>query len=78
MPGPEDLRHKLALEYRVGVVLLGDDKLIKEGDIVKRTGAIVDVPVGEGLLGRVVDALGNCIDGKGPVDSATRFVPFTR
>jgi len=53
----------------VGVVVFGNDKLIKEGDIVKRTGAIVDVPVGEGLLGRVVDALGNPIDGKGPIDA---------
>ncbi|KAM9100254.1 ATP synthase subunit alpha, mitochondrial-like [Sarcophilus harrisii] len=50
----------------VGIVVFGNDKLIKEGDIVKRTGAIVDVPVGEELLGRVVDALGNPIDGKGP------------
>jgi len=49
----------------VGVVVFGNDKLIKEGDIVKRTGAIVDVPVGDELLGRVVDALGNPIDGKG-------------
>ncbi|XP_020841419.1 ATP synthase F(1) complex subunit alpha, mitochondrial [Phascolarctos cinereus] len=56
----------------VGVVVFGNDKLIKEGDIVKRTGAIVDVPVGEGLLGRVVDALGNAIDGKGPIGSKTR------
>ncbi|XP_021501164.1 ATP synthase subunit alpha, mitochondrial [Meriones unguiculatus] len=56
----------------VGVVVFGNDKLIKEGDIVKRTGAIVDVPVGEELLGRVVDALGNAIDGKGPVGSKTR------
>lgn len=48
----------------VGVVVFGNDRLIKEGDIVKRTGAIVDVPVGEELLGRVVDALGNAIDGK--------------
>lgn len=48
----------------VGVVVFGNDKLIREGDIVKRTGAIVDVPVGESLLGRVVDALGNPIDGK--------------
>merc|ERR1712121_592625 len=54
----------------VGVVVFGNDKLIKEGDVVKRTGAIVDVPVGEALLGRVVDALGNPIDGKGPIDSA--------
>lgn len=56
----------------VGIVVFGNDKLIKEGDIVKRTGAIVDVPVGEGILGRVVDALGNPIDGKGPLDSNTR------
>ncbi|XP_077378516.1 ATP synthase F(1) complex subunit alpha, mitochondrial [Festucalex cinctus] len=56
----------------VGVVVFGNDKLIKEGDIVKRTGAIVDVPVGEELLGRVVDALGNAIDGKGPLGSSTR------
>jgi len=51
----------------VGIVVFGNDKLIKEGDIVKRTGAIVDVPVGMELLGRVVDALGNTIDGKGPI-----------
>ncbi|MFN3743224.1 MAG: F0F1 ATP synthase subunit alpha [Hyphomicrobiaceae bacterium] len=51
----------------VGVVIFGDDRSIKEGDTVKRTGAIVEVPVGKGLLGRVVDALGNPIDGKGPV-----------
>ncbi|ELU08533.1 hypothetical protein CAPTEDRAFT_158616 [Capitella teleta] len=56
----------------VGIVVFGNDKLIKEGDIVKRTGAIVDVPIGEGLLGRVVDALGNPIDGKGPIENATR------
>jgi F-type H+-transporting ATPase subunit alpha len=49
----------------VGVVIFGDDRAIKEGDVVKRTGAIVEVPVGKGLLGRVVDALGNPIDGKG-------------
>ena len=52
----------------VGVVIFGDDKNIKEGDVVKRTGAIVDVPVGKELLGRVVDALGNPIDGKGNLD----------
>jgi len=52
----------------VGVVIFGDDKTIKEGDIVKRTGAIVDAPVGKNLLGRVVDALGNPIDGKGDLD----------
>ena len=52
----------------VGIVIFGDDRHIKEGDIVKRTGAIVEVPVGKGLLGRVVDALGNPIDGKGPIE----------
>ncbi|HCQ71678.1 MAG TPA: F0F1 ATP synthase subunit alpha, partial [Rhodospirillaceae bacterium] len=51
----------------VGVVVLGEDKAICEGDIVKRTGKIVEVPVGKGLLGRVVDGLGNPIDGKGPL-----------
>ncbi|KAG1655507.1 ATP synthase subunit alpha, mitochondrial [Nymphon striatum] len=56
----------------VGVVVFGNDKLIKEGDIVKRTGAIVDVPVGEGILGRVVDALGNPIDGKGALPVSDR------
>uniref|UniRef100_A0A1I8HCU7 ATP synthase subunit alpha n=1 Tax=Macrostomum lignano TaxID=282301 RepID=A0A1I8HCU7_9PLAT len=54
----------------VGVVVFGNDKLIREGDVVKRTGAIVDVPVGEELLGRVVDALGNPIDGKGAINSS--------
>src|SRR3984957_5478841 len=53
----------------VGVVIFGSDAGIKEGDTVKRTGAIVDVPVGKGLLGRVVDALGNPIDGKGDLTS---------
>merc|ERR1712018_75330 len=57
----------------VGVVVFGNDKLIKEGDVVKRTGAIVDVPVGTELLGRVVDALGNPIDGKGPINAGQRF-----
>jgi len=52
----------------VGVVIFGDDRSIKEGDVVKRTGAIVDAPVGKSLLGRVVDALGNPIDGKGDLD----------
>ncbi|MGE0699167.1 MAG: F0F1 ATP synthase subunit alpha [Hyphomicrobiaceae bacterium] len=56
----------------VGVVIFGDDRGIKEGDTVKRTGAIVDVPVGKGLLGRVVDALGNPIDGKGPINADKR------
>ncbi|XP_071964035.1 ATP synthase subunit alpha, mitochondrial-like [Antedon mediterranea] len=56
----------------VGIVVFGNDKLIKEGDVVKRTGAIVDVPVGEELLGRVVDALGTPIDGKGPINAKQR------
>ncbi|QQN73667.1 F0F1 ATP synthase subunit alpha [Croceicoccus sp. YJ47] len=56
----------------VGVVIFGSDSAIKEGDQVKRTGTIVDVPVGKGLLGRVVDALGNPIDGKGPIESTER------
>jgi F-type H+/Na+-transporting ATPase subunit alpha len=56
----------------VGVVIFGDDTGIREGDTVKRTGAIVDVPVGKGLLGRVVDALGNPIDGKGPLKDVSR------
>ncbi len=57
----------------VGVVIFGSDSEIKEGDVVKRTGTIVDVPVGKGLLGRVVDALGNPIDGKGPLVDVTRM-----
>ena len=56
----------------VGVVIFGDDRDIKEGDTVKRTGSIVDVPVGPELLGRVVDALGNPIDGKGPIKAKKR------
>ncbi len=56
----------------VGVVIFGSDAEIREGDSVKRTGTIVDVPVGKGLLGRVVDALGNPIDGKGPIEAAER------
>jgi F-type H+-transporting ATPase subunit alpha len=56
----------------VGVVIFGSDSEIKEGDVVKRTGTIVDVPVGKGLLGRVVDALGNPIDGKGPIVAEKR------
>ncbi|MCT8991921.1 F0F1 ATP synthase subunit alpha [Chelativorans sp. SCAU2101] len=56
----------------VGVVIFGNDRDIKEGDTVKRTGSIVDVPVGPGLLGRVVDALGNPIDGKGPIQATER------
>ena len=56
----------------VGIVVFGNDRLIKEGDTVKRTGAIVDVPVGKALLGRVVDALGNPLDGKGPLNAEER------
>jgi F-type H+-transporting ATPase subunit alpha len=56
----------------VGVVIFGSDREIAEGQTVKRTGAIVDVPVGKGLLGRVVDALGNPIDGKGPIQASER------
>ena len=56
----------------VGVVIFGNDRSIKEGDVVKRTGAIVDTPVGPGLLGRVVDGLGNPIDGKGPIEHTER------
>ena len=56
----------------VGIVIFGDDREIKEGDTVKRTGSIVDVPVGKELLGRVVDPLGNPIDGKGPIDAKQR------
>ncbi len=56
----------------VGIVIFGDDRHIKEGDTVKRTKSIVDVPVGKGLLGRVVDPLGNPLDGKGPIEAAER------
>ncbi|WP_118136048.1 F0F1 ATP synthase subunit alpha [Oceanicella sp. SM1341] len=56
----------------VGIVIFGDDRSIKEGDTVKRTNSIVDVPFGRGLLGRVVDALGNPIDGKGPIEAEGR------
>ncbi len=56
----------------VGVVIFGEDRTIKEGDTVKRTGAIVEVPIGKGLLGRVVDGLGNPIDGKGPIQSTQK------
>ncbi|TDZ27042.1 ATP synthase subunit alpha [Colletotrichum orbiculare MAFF 240422] len=57
---------------QVGVVLFGSDRLVKEGEAVKRTGEIVDVPVGTELLGRVIDALGNPIDGKGPLNTKKR------
>ena len=63
----------LNLEFdNVGVVIFGDDRTISEGDVVKRTGTIVDVPVGKGLLGRVVDSLGNPIDGKGAIEATER------
>ncbi|CAG8831897.1 19834_t:CDS:2, partial [Gigaspora margarita] len=69
----EEMGMALNLEPdNVGIVVFGNDRLIKEGDTVKRTGQIVDVPVGPGLLGRVVDALGNPIDGKGPIKSEER------
>src|SRR5579864_3156116 len=58
--------------YNVGVVIFGSDSEIREGSSVKRTGTIVDVPIGKGLLGRVVDALGNPIDGKGPIEATER------
>merc|ERR1719453_1757394 len=56
----------------VGVVVFGNDRAIKEGDTVKRTGAIIDIPVGEGMLGRVVDGLGDPIDGKGVITDVAR------
>lgn len=56
----------------VGISVFGSDRGIREGDTVKRTGQIVDVPVGPALLGRVIDALGNPIDGKGPIEAAER------
>jgi F-type H+-transporting ATPase subunit alpha len=56
-------------EDNVGVALLGDDQLIKEGDVVRRTGRIVEVPVGDAMIGRVVNSLGQPIDGKGPIDT---------
>ena len=56
----------------VGVVIFGSDAEIQEGSTVKRTGTIVDVPIGKALLGRVVDALGNPIDGKGPIETTER------
>src|SRR3990172_3343904 len=64
-------------EESVGAVLLGEFKEIKEGDTVKRTGRIISVPVGEELLGRVVNALGQPIDGKGPIQ-AKQYLPIER
>jgi F-type H+-transporting ATPase subunit alpha len=62
----------------VGAVIFGDDRQIREGDTVTRTGAIVDVPVGKSLLGRVVDALGNPLDGKGPIQFEERRLVETK
>jgi F-type H+-transporting ATPase subunit alpha len=68
----------LNLEHdQVGAVLLGDDRLIREGDLVRRTARIAQVPVGEALVGRVVNALGQPVDGKGPIH-ATEFRPVER
>src|SRR5256886_7089586 len=64
-------------EESVGAVLLGDFKEIKEGDQVKRTGRIISVPIGEELLGRVVNALGQPLDGKGPI-ATKQFAPIER
>src|ERR1700688_3415369 len=60
-------------EESVGAVLLGDFKQLKEGDVVKRTGRIISVPVGDEMIGRVVNALGQPIDGKGPIQTKTFF-----
>ncbi|OGE64322.1 F0F1 ATP synthase subunit alpha [Candidatus Daviesbacteria bacterium RIFCSPLOWO2_02_FULL_36_7] len=60
-------------QYSVGAVIFGDFTKVKEGDVVKTTGEILQVPVGEALIGRVVDALGNPIDGKGPIKAKTRY-----
>ena len=62
----------------VGVVIFGSDRDIKEGDVVKRTNSIVDVPAGDALLGRVVDGLGNPIDGKGPSKGGERRGAFVK
>ena len=59
-------------EDSVGAVLFGEDKLVKEGDIVKRTGKVMEVPVGDELKGRVVNAIGQPIDGKGPINCQSR------
>ena len=65
-------------ETFVSCVLLGSDVGITEGSVVKRTGRVVSVPTGEGLIGRVVDALGNPLDGKGPIHGATEYAPIER
>ena len=57
-------------ENSVSIVMLGSDDGVKEGSVVKRTGKVVSVPVGEGLIGRVVNALGQPVDGKGPIEAA--------
>src|SRR4030042_1718584 len=56
-------------EDNVGVAIMGEDVHIKEGDIVKRTGRIAEVPVGDAVIGRVIDSVGNPVDGKGPIDA---------
>ena len=56
-------------EDNVGVAIMGDDTEIREGDVVKRTGRIAEIPVGDGVLGRVLDAVGNPLDGKGPINT---------
>src|SRR6185437_13632012 len=76
--GPNTVGLALNLEEdQVGVVLLGDIGAVKEGDQVRRTGRIMSIPVGEALIGRVVDALGKPIDGKGPIET-TEFNPLER
>ena len=65
-------------EDNVGVVLLGDSKTLNEGDICKRTGRIASIPVGEGLLGRVINTLGEPIDGKGPITGDLYEMPIER
>ncbi len=66
-------------EETVSVIILGTDAGIKEGDVVKRTGRVVSVPVGESLIGRVVNALGEPIDGKGPIDAKdSTLIPLCR
>ncbi len=65
-------------EDNVGVVLLGEESLIKEGSVVKRTGKILEIPVGKGLVGRVVDGLGNPIDGKGPIEDIAYYSPVEK
>ncbi|MGV8073645.1 MAG: F0F1 ATP synthase subunit alpha [Syntrophobacteraceae bacterium] len=71
-PTSKGIIYGLALnleEDNVGVAVMGDDSLIKEGDEVRRTGRIAEVPVGDAVLGRVIDSVGNPIDGKGPIDA---------